>query len=113
MLPDRVIQDSDNEDDALSDVPTSIDPLQEQSVQGSRRSSLADSINGERRYDAESGQLPPTQSDSPLAVNFDVFLRSPSQGMGAPELTSSQRRREERWIPAEVGSGSVGECSPL
>ncbi|KAL2002973.1 hypothetical protein VTN02DRAFT_5382 [Thermoascus thermophilus] len=102
MPPDRVIQDSDDEDDA-----TSIDPLQDQS--SVRRSSFAESNAGEQRYDAELGQLPPLQSGSPLSkINFDVFLQSPSQERGAQELSSSQQRREERWIPAEIGSGSVG-----
>lgn len=105
MPPDRVIQDSDDEDDA-----TSIDPLQDQS--SVRRSSLAESnagtVNGEQRYDAELEQLLPAQSGSPFSkINFDVFLQSPSQERGAQELSSSQQR-EERWIPAEIGSESVG-----
>jgi hypothetical protein len=41
-------------------------------------------------------------------VNFDEFLQS--QDRSHTMLSSSQQRREERWIPSnsENGSGSVG-----
>ncbi|KAL1971339.1 hypothetical protein VTN77DRAFT_291 [Rasamsonia byssochlamydoides] len=80
----RVIQDSDDEEDACSDVATSIDPLQD----------------------------PSSQEDAPEDrgghnVDFDRFLQSESSVIGDQGLTSSQQRREERWIPSQNGSVSV------
>ncbi|KAJ5770203.1 uncharacterized protein N7511_002254 [Penicillium nucicola] len=112
MSWDRVIQDSDEEEplegDELQDIPSSADPLQalEPNVQ-------------QRQYDAPAqhtihsavnkAPAAPDESMFPqFNVNFDEFLQS--QDRSHTMLSSSQQRREEKWIPSynESGSGSVG-----
>lgn len=110
MPPGKVIQDSDDEEDALSDVATSIDPLQEQSQQSVPQYGTVEVDNGEPPRDDEIRHTESVVTGSQLGVNFDDFLRSQSQVMGESGISSSQQRREERWIPAESGSESVGEC---
>jgi hypothetical protein len=110
MPPGRVIQDSDDEEDALSDVATSIDPLQEQSQQSVPQYGNVEIDNEEPLRDDEIRPTEPVVTGSQLGVNFDDFLRSQSQVMGESGISSSQQRREERWIPAESGNESVGEC---
>ncbi|KAL1985394.1 hypothetical protein VTN96DRAFT_7955 [Rasamsonia emersonii] len=73
----RIILDSDDEEDAGSDIATSIDPLQD----------------------------PSSQEDAPEDKGHDV--NSESSVIGDQGPSSSQQRREERWIPSENGSASV------
>ncbi|KAJ9193810.1 hypothetical protein DTO021D3_7336 [Paecilomyces variotii] len=111
MHPGRVIQDSDDEDDALSDVATSIDPLQEQEQE------QHDDDYGNAEGQAEEHEERPSEKEveytteraitgSQLGVNFDDFLQSQPQMTAG--LSSSQQRREERWIPTESGNESIG-----
>ncbi|KAJ9296467.1 hypothetical protein DTO271G3_5165 [Paecilomyces variotii] len=110
MPPGRVIQDSDDEDDALSDVATSIDPLQEP-----EQEQRDDDDYGNAESHVEHGHQPSekeventerTITGSQLGVNFDDFLQS--QPQMTTGLSSSQQRREERWIPTESGNESIG-----
>ncbi|KAL4921452.1 hypothetical protein BDW62DRAFT_129195 [Aspergillus aurantiobrunneus] len=89
---DHVIQDSDDEEE----------PLGELSPKKANRAPVTD--NGEQ----QGAKNPPQESnhDSHMGVNFDEFLQS----QDAPQrtLSSSQQRREERWIPVTGRVGSMG-----
>ncbi|KAL1857775.1 Vacuolar protein sorting-associated protein 11 [Paecilomyces lecythidis] len=109
MAPERVIQDSDDEDDALSDVATSIDPLQEhEHEQHEEDYANAQTDHGDEPYEQEMRTADPVVTGSQLGVNFDDFLQSQPQMAGEHGPSSSQVKREERWIPAESGNESVG-----
>ncbi|KAL4961729.1 uncharacterized protein BDV14DRAFT_203472 [Aspergillus stella-maris] len=87
MSFDRVIQDSDDEED-----------LGELSPERTNRVAVPDN---EVQLQNELENVEPQESagDSHIGVNFDAFLNSPE----APHrtLSASQQQREERWIPAE------------
>ncbi|RAL01303.1 uncharacterized protein BO80DRAFT_424858 [Aspergillus ibericus CBS 121593] len=88
----RVIQDSDDEDDPLAGPPSP-------------------RPNGDNRHvdvQKDSGHVhfQQTGHDSHMSVNFDQFLQS--QDSAHQGVSSSQQRREERWIPADAGGGSIG-----
>ncbi|KAJ5813024.1 hypothetical protein N7447_010047 [Penicillium robsamsonii] len=108
MSLDRVIQDSD-EDEPFEgdDLSTSVDPVHpsELALQEYQHSPAK-----ERTHNAvyEHGPAPDETTFSQLNVNFDEFIQSPERGHSM--LSSSQQRREDRWIPStsEGGSGSVG-----
>ncbi|OJJ44928.1 hypothetical protein ASPZODRAFT_134353 [Penicilliopsis zonata CBS 506.65] len=114
---DRVIQDSDEEeDDALSDdVPTSVDAGQQQ-CPSEQRTLSSISARGDHdevhevlipgKVGSQAEETPGAPVEVPLGVNFDDFLQS--QDTAGGRLSSSQQRREDRWIPAEVGHGSIG-----
>lgn len=111
MTPEKVIQDSDDEDDALSDVATSIDPLQEhEHEQHEEDYANAQTDHGDEPYEQEMRTADPVVTGSQLGVNFDDFLQSQPQMAGEHGPSSSQVKREERWIPAESGNESDGEC---
>lgn len=104
----RIILDSDDEEDAGSDIATSIDPLQDPSSQEDAPEDKGHDVNvscsaGGR----ELFQAPDPNSELPQ-VDFDRFLQSESSVIGDQGPSSSQQRREERWIPSENGSASVG-----
>ncbi|KAJ5672057.1 hypothetical protein N7507_001184 [Penicillium longicatenatum] len=103
MSWDKVIQDSDEEELLIEDdFPASPDPL-----------------HGPEPPTAQHHDRPAQQETRPiehtvtegfpgpqLNVNFDQFLQSQETHAGS---TSSQRQREERWIPStnEDGSGTM------
>ncbi|PYI11489.1 hypothetical protein BO78DRAFT_393423 [Aspergillus sclerotiicarbonarius CBS 121057] len=92
MSPNRVIQDSDDEDDPLAGPP-------------SPRPN-ADNTHVDVQKDSGHHHAQQTGHDSHMSVNFDQFLQS--QESAHQGISSSQQRREERWIPADVGGGSIG-----
>ncbi|KAL3479300.1 hypothetical protein BJX99DRAFT_222342 [Aspergillus californicus] len=85
---DRVIQDSDDEGD----------PLGELSPESSRVSGT--------NYEDPTVELQEGNHDSHIRVNFDHFLQS--QDASHAMLSSSQQRREDRWIPATGRIRSMG-----
>ncbi|KAL4779026.1 hypothetical protein BJX76DRAFT_106583 [Aspergillus varians] len=93
MSFDRVIQDSDDEEE----------PLGEISPEKRNRVPVA---SGGEQQGTKSPQAEEIGHDSHIGVNFDVFLQS----QDAPQrtLSSSQQHREERWIPATGPDGSMG-----
>lgn len=104
----RVILDSDDEEDACSDVATSIDPLQDPSSQEDAPEDRGRNVNAS--CSVGGGELfhaPDSNSELPQ-VDFDRFLQSESSVIGDQGPSSSQQRREERWIPSVNGSASVG-----
>ena len=126
----RVIQDSDDEDDPLSceaqppPPPTTI----------ARRSSPAEVIAldgpGEVNEYQVQAQAPEVNVNAnankepgveDIGVNFDDFLQSQSQDYNPyskharDTISSSQQRREDRWIPTGDGatrvSSSIGQLA--
>ncbi|KGO67730.1 hypothetical protein PITC_000680 [Penicillium italicum] len=109
MSLDRVIQDSD-EDEPFEgdDFPTSANSLHpsEPALPQEYQHAPAKQTIHSAVYEPDHA---PDESMFPqLNVNFDEFLQS--QGNGHSMLSSSQQRREDKWIPStsEGGSGSVG-----
>ncbi|KAJ6164802.1 hypothetical protein N7470_003474 [Penicillium chermesinum] len=108
MSWDRVIQDSDEEEPLIEDdFPASTDPLQDL---GSPANHCDDASNKDPYETVAQADYPVTEEvpGPALSVNFDQFLQSQD---GTQALsTSSQRQREERWIPSADGGGggSVG-----
>lgn len=116
MTSNRVIQDSDDEDDPLAcdaqpPPPVTIrrekqpEPVEDDRGIQDGNDNYANQVqdtNGGHRAEAEG-----------MGVNFDDFLQSQSQDVDTARLSSSQQRREERWIPSGTGiargSGSIGE----
>ncbi|GKZ19815.1 hypothetical protein AbraIFM66951_008872 [Aspergillus brasiliensis] len=92
MSSNRVIQDSDDEDDPLAG-PASPRPR-------------VDNTNLDVRADTGYYQAHQTGHDSHMNVNFDQFLQS--QESAHYGISSSQQRREARWIPTDAGGGSIG-----
>ncbi|OGM51223.1 hypothetical protein ABOM_000260 [Aspergillus bombycis] len=98
MSHGRVIQDSDDEDDPLAaDFPPP-----------AKSTHPADNDNA---LNSVAQDVPLTaqvrEPNHPIAINFDVFLQS--QEAAPNGLSSSQQRREERWIPSEArGGASIG-----
>ncbi|PWY68461.1 hypothetical protein BO70DRAFT_432789 [Aspergillus heteromorphus CBS 117.55] len=88
MSSHRVIQDSDDEDDPL--------------VGPEADTTHVDMQDGPAHYH----QPQETGHGSHMNVNFDQFLKSQESVPLGP--SSSQQRREERWIPAKMGRGSLG-----
>ncbi|KAJ5712606.1 hypothetical protein N7493_009074 [Penicillium malachiteum] len=104
MSWDRVIQDSDDDEEPLieDDFPVSPDPLQP--TQSPKVQHQDNPAEAETHYPIErttNEGFPEPQ----LNVNFDQFLQS--QGTHAAS-TSSQQQREERWIPSTESGGSIG-----
>ncbi|KAJ5295740.1 hypothetical protein PENANT_c001G00091 [Penicillium antarcticum] len=113
MSWDRVIQDSDEDEplegEQLEDTPSSVDPLQahepavqQQHYDGAPAKHAAHNAVNEAPTAADESMFPQ------FNINFDEFLQS--QDRSHAMLSSSQQRREEKWIPSnsEGESGSVG-----
>lgn len=94
MSHGRVIQDSDDEDDPLAaDFPPPANPTHQ-------------ALNSVEQVVPIAAQV--QEPNHPITINFDVFLQSQETAPTGP--SSSQQRREERWIPNEAGGGgSIGE----
>ncbi|KAJ6051427.1 uncharacterized protein N7446_006059 [Penicillium canescens] len=113
MSWDRVIQDSDEDEplegDELEDLPSSVDPLQapEPAVQQPQYRDVPAKHAAHNAVN-EAPSAPDESMFPQFNVNFDEFLQS--QDRSHALLSSSQLRREEKWIPSnsEGGSGSVG-----
>jgi hypothetical protein len=103
----RVIQDSDDEEDVCSDIATSIDPLQEQSSQEDPPEDGGHDVTSNCGDGQGPYQTFDPNSDLPQ-VDFDRFLQSESSVIWDQGLSPTQHRREEMWIPAEDGSACVG-----
>ncbi|OQE44926.1 hypothetical protein PENCOP_c002G00689 [Penicillium coprophilum] len=107
MSLDRVIQDSD-EDEPFEgdDLPTSVNIAPSEPTLQQEHHAPAKQTTHNAAY--EHGPAPDESTFSQLNVNFDEFLQSPERGLSM--LSSSQQRREDKWIPStsEGGSGSVG-----
>ncbi|KAI9930501.1 hypothetical protein ASPWEDRAFT_171129 [Aspergillus wentii DTO 134E9] len=104
---DRVIQDSDDEDDPLCEAPPPRNQLPNPPEQQQQDTSNGNSNGiGEIKSSLNKDQILEGQEVSHIGVNFDDFLQS--QEAAQNRLSSSQQRREERWIPAEAGGGSIG-----
>ncbi|KAK1147773.1 hypothetical protein N8T08_000286 [Aspergillus melleus] len=97
MSFDRVIQDSDDEDDPLLEERPPRAHTPPVVHQSDHRASYRDTSNDPLNED----------SSRQIAVNFDEFLASQEGGYAG--TTSSQQQREERWFPANAGGGSIGE----
>ncbi|GFF42033.1 hypothetical protein IFM46972_06736 [Aspergillus udagawae] len=103
MSFDRVIQDSDDEDDPLSEMPPPVKRATEQPKNHidnittcNEQSGIA--TPGREAHDIDHGNQ--------LAVDFDAFIQS--QETAPNSFSASQQRREERWIPSDAGAGSIG-----
>ena len=108
MTLDRVIQDSDedepSEGDDLSTSANPLHPSEPALQQEYQHAPTKDTIHNAiyEHGPAPDGIIPE------LNVNFDEFLQSQEKGNSL--LSSSQQRREDKWIPStEGGSGSVGK----
>jgi hypothetical protein len=106
MSCSRIIQDSDGEEDNFSDIVSSADPLHDQYPESAQPSDFsASTINNVQSNDTKLCQ-PQTLGSEVPHVNFDKFLVSSSGG--DPATASSQRRREQRWIPSDDVNVSIG-----
>ena len=113
MSWDRVIQDSDEEEplegDELEDLPSSVESLRasEPAVQQQQNGDVPAKHTVHNAV-TEAPSAPDESMFPQFNVNFDEFLQS--QDRSHAMLSSSQQRREEKWIPSnsEGGSGSVG-----
>lgn len=100
MEVNRVIKDSDDEDDSLAGDPPSLGPPQNQPAQDAAVNANGDTSTNH----AQSQNGGPVQAE----VDFDQFIQSPEASQ--PQQSSSQQQREERWIPSDgAGGGSIGE----
>lgn len=100
MASNRVIQDSDDDEDPLSceaqPPPPIVSPRQDNRPENNNWDDNTSAVNG-------SGVQ---NGIGDIGVNFDVFLQSQSQdAQRRASVSSSQRRREERWIPGGFGNG--------
>lgn len=119
-MTSRVIQDSDDEDDPLSceaqPPPPMMSPRRENRPENSNWKDDASAVNVENS--AIDNQIQEEINNvGDIGVNFDDFLQSQSQdAQRRASVSSSQRRREERWTPGGFGngitrgSGSIGKC---
>lgn len=121
-MASRVIQDSDDEDDPLSceaqPPAPMVSPRRENRPANSNWEDNASAVNdGNVENDAIDNQIQQEINNvGDISVNFDDFLQSQSQdAQRRASLSSSQQRREERWIPGGFGngiargSGSIGK----
>ena len=100
MSDNRVIQDSDDEEDPVSEEVTAPMLNAPQDAPGHQADSV-DAPSNEPHTAAESIQ------SGPLAVDFDQFLQS--QETEAARPSASQQQREARWIPGNAGCGRNGK----
>jgi hypothetical protein len=91
MLFDRVIQDSDDDEEPSPEKPTRVSITNHVGPRG------AESLRAQHEVDL----------DSHIGVNFDQFLQS--QDAPQTNVSPAQQRREERWIPVEGRTGSMGK----
>jgi hypothetical protein len=89
MSFDRVIQDSDDDEEPFEEPPR-------------ERTNRVSVVNDKMQHDADI-QAQDVSHDSHIRVDFDLFLQSQQTN-----LSASQQRREERWIPSMGHSGSSG-----
>lgn len=83
---DRIIKDSDDEEESLPGDPPRMSPP---------------AALPENNMDSAEPQT------ANLDINFDHFIQS--EKAVPAQLSSSQQRREERWIPSGDAGGSIGE----
>jgi hypothetical protein len=62
-------------------------------------------VNDKMQHDADI-QAQDASHDSHIGVDFDLFLQS--QNDPQTNLSPSQQRKEERWIPSTGHTGSSG-----
>ena len=106
-----MIQDSDDEDDPLACDAQPPPPVT------IRREKQAEPVDDDRGIQDENQVLEVNGNNGVeiegMGVNFDDFLQSQWEDVDPARLSSSQQRREERWIPSGTGiargSGSIGE----
>ena len=111
MSSNRVIQDSDDEDDPLACDAQPPPPVT------IRREKQAEPVDDDRGIQDENQVQEDNGNNGVeiegMGVNFDDFLQSQWEDVDPARLSSSQQRREERWIPSGTGiargSGSIGE----
>ncbi|EEQ89468.1 uncharacterized protein BDCG_04588 [Blastomyces dermatitidis ER-3] len=128
-----VIQDSDDSDAELSDIATSIDPLQNNTTTANpaitlrgfppidqyeqhasnNNSNYNNQVVGETTIgngngaESNSNNHGPPSFDPNLSVNFDQFLASQSQDQAETGSVSlSQQQRERAWLGEEDGDGA-------
>lgn len=102
-----MIQDSDEDEPLVDDDnSTSIDPLQDHNAPAHQHHEHA--AIQQDNHPIEHTTTCNANTEPQLSVNFDQFLQS--QEASHTGFTSSQQRREERWIPStsEGGGGSIG-----
>ncbi|PLN83950.1 hypothetical protein BDW42DRAFT_57668 [Aspergillus taichungensis] len=99
MSDNRVIQDSDDEEDPLSEEVSAPMVNAPQDAPGHQADHI-DAPSNASHIAAEAIQT------GPLAVDFDQFLQS--QETGPARLSASQQQREARWIPGNAGCGRNG-----
>ncbi|KAL2799860.1 hypothetical protein BJX66DRAFT_332894 [Aspergillus keveii] len=87
---DRVIQDSDDDEELPPEQPTRVSTTNHIGPRG------AASLQAQHEVD----------HDSHIGVNFDQFLQS--QDAPQTNISPAQQRREERWIPVEGRIGPMG-----
>ncbi|KAJ0424869.1 hypothetical protein BJY00DRAFT_224900 [Aspergillus carlsbadensis] len=87
---DRVIQDSDDDEELSPEKPTHVSTTNHVGPHG------VESLQAQHEVD----------HDSHIGVNFDQFLQS--QDARQTNVSPAQLRREERWIPVEGRIGSMG-----
>ncbi|KAJ5811444.1 hypothetical protein N7474_007745 [Penicillium riverlandense] len=108
MAWDRVIQDSDDEDESIveDDTPAAIDlPQGAQPSQFSHQHQFDQPSVPQHHTPSDTDQSTRTVITGPdLGVNFDNFLQSQE----TVRQSASQQRREERWIPS-TSEGGGGE----
>ncbi|KAL6238217.1 hypothetical protein BDW75DRAFT_247632 [Aspergillus navahoensis] len=93
MSFDRIIQDSDDDEEPFEELPR-------------QQTNRVPVIDDKMQHDADILQTHDVNHNSHIGVNFDAFLQS--QGAPQTNLTASQQRREERWIPSTGRAGSSG-----
>ncbi|EEH34130.2 vacuolar membrane protein [Paracoccidioides lutzii Pb01] len=135
MSSNFVIQDSDDSEAELSDIATSIDPLQDNSTSNinansaftphgalfsrqPKRFDRNDHAPGEAWTDNDSFTFHgPLNFDSNVSVIFSQFIASQSQDQtGAGEASLSQQQREKAWIgerESDDGTGDGARSSPM
>ncbi|KAL4752026.1 hypothetical protein BDW72DRAFT_192354 [Aspergillus terricola var. indicus] len=91
----RVIQDSDEDEEPFEEPPR-------------ERTNRAPVVNDKMQHDADI-QAQDANHDSHIGVDFDSFLQS--QNDPQTNLSASQQRREERWIPSTEHTGSSGNMT--
>ncbi|RHZ60035.1 hypothetical protein CDV55_104548 [Aspergillus turcosus] len=102
MSFDRVIQDSDDEDDPLSEMPP---PVKRAPELPKNHVDNIITCNEQPGTVTPAGEARDIDHGNHLAVDFDAFLQS--QETAPNGFSASQQRREERWIPSDAGAGSI------
>jgi len=121
-MASRVIQDSDDEDDPLSceaqPPPPMVSPRRDNRPSNGNWEANASAVDGDNVQNGAVDNRIQKEINNvgDIGVNFDDFLQSQSQdAQRRASISSSQRRREERWIPGGFGngiargSGSIGK----